>query len=166
MRSEAAILLLAVLPGCSSVSRISGSANAIRSEASVLRTHGEATNDKVVVDGAQRIYDLAADIHATLPGVEDKVPAWMELALWAAVAVVAVAACVILWQTGIGTAIRVAIGWIPRKTQRDAELAVAMMDPEKSEDVREYISARRASSPLFDAAFSKTRAEKEKHNAG
>lgn len=162
MSRAAASLLCLVLCGCSSVAHISSAANDIRSEARVLHAHGTAANDPVVVEGSQRIYDLAAEIHDTLPGVKDRVPEWVNVLLWGAVAVVVAGIAVILWQTGLGTAVRVAIGWIPRNTRQDAELAAAMMDPEKTEDAREYIAARRASNPLFDSAFRKARAAQEK----
>ena len=70
-----------------------------------------------------------------------------------AIAVAAVAVGIILWQTGIGTAIRVAIGWLPRSKVRDADLAVGMLDPNNPENAREYVAARRASDPEFDAAW-------------
>jgi len=40
-------------------------------------------------------------------------------------------------------------------------LAAGMLDPSKPEDAREYIAARRASDPYFDAAFKKARAGKK-----
>jgi hypothetical protein len=139
--------------GCSATQKVSNNANEIRGEARILSMHGEQVGDKEVVAHADRIYELAAGIHGELPGLEDRTPAWMETLVWVAVAVVAVAACVLLWQTGIGTAIRVAIGWIPRKKANDADLAYRMMDPEDPEDAREYVAARRASDPEFDAAW-------------
>jgi hypothetical protein len=36
-----------------------------------------------------------------------------------------------------------------------------MLDPSKPEDAREYIAARRASDPYFDAAFKQARAGKK-----
>ncbi len=77
----------------------------------------------------------------------------METLVWVAGAVVAVAVVIVLWQTGIGQAIRVAIGWIPRKKERDADLAYRMLDEKSPEDAREYVAARRASDPEFDAAW-------------
>jgi outer membrane murein-binding lipoprotein Lpp len=150
MRVLAASILLA---GCSATQRVSENSNEIRSEARFLSTHGEQVGDKEVVARADRIYDLAAGIHDQLPGLEDRTPAWMETLVWVAVAVVAVAVCVMLWQTGLGQAIRVAIGWIPRKKERDADLAYRMLDEKSPEDAREYVAARRASDPEFDAAW-------------
>jgi len=150
MKCLAASLLLV---GCSATERVSDNANEIRAEARALSVHGESIQDKEVVTRADRIYELAADIHAQLPGLEDRTPAWMETLVWVAVAVVAVAACVLLWQTGLGQAIRVAVGWIPRKKVSDADLASRMLDEKSPEDAREYVAARRASDPEFDAAW-------------
>jgi hypothetical protein len=147
-----------LLAGCSSISRIGNNTNAIRTEAQTLIDHGVAVNDPVVVNGASKIDTLAAGIHIALGGVEDKTPAWMSMLTWIAIAAVVVAVVVLLWQTGLGTMIRLAIGWLPRKQRQDADLAASMLNPSKPEDAREYIAARRASDPYFDAAFKKARA--------
>lgn len=147
--------------GCSPVSRIANNTNEIRTQAQLLADHGMAINDPVVVTGATRIDTLAAGIHVALGGVEDKTPAWMSMLTWIAIAAVVVAVVVLLWQTGLGTMIRLAIGWLPRKQRQDADLAASMLNPSKPEDAREYIAARRASDPYFDAAFKKARAGKK-----
>jgi hypothetical protein len=156
-----AVITVSLLAGCSPVSRIANNTNEIRTQAQLLADHGMAINDPVVVTGATRIDTLAAGIHVALGGVEDKTPAWMSMLTWIAVAAVVVAVCVILWQTGIGTFVRIAIGWLPRRQRQDADLAAGMLDPSKPEDAREYIAARRASDPYFDAAFKKARAGKK-----
>ena len=154
-------LLAFCLTGCSPVSRIANNTNEIRTQAQLLADHGMAINDPVVVTGATRIDTLAAGIHIALGGVEDKTPAWMSMLTWIAIAAVVVAVVVLLWQTGLGTMIRLAIGWLPRKQRQDADLAASMLNPSKPEDAREYIAARRASDPYFDAAFKKARAGKK-----
>ena len=141
------------LVGCSPLAKVSSNTNAIREEAQVLIDHGQATGDREVVTRAQRINDLAADTHDRLSGLEDKVPAWISTLWMAALAVVVVAVVVLLWQTGLGTAVRVAIGWLPRAKVRDADLAAGMLDPDNPENAREYVAARRASDPEFDAAW-------------
>ena len=156
-----AIIVLSLLAGCSPVSRIANNTNDIRTEAQLLAEHGTAVNDPVVVSGATRIDTLAAGIHVALTGVEEKTPAWMSMLTWIAIAAVVVAVVVLLWQTGLGTMIRLAIGWLPRKQRQDADLAASMLNPSKPEDAREYIAARRASDPYFDAAFKKARAGKK-----
>jgi hypothetical protein len=148
-----ALLLVLLLVGCNPVQRISNHANAIRTEAQALGEHGQATGDPVVVAGAERIDGLAAGIHDELPNVTNKVPAWLSTLQWWGIAVAVVAVAFVLWQTGIGTAIRVAVGWLPRRKVRDAEMAAAMLDDDKTENLREYIAARRGSDPAFDAAW-------------
>lgn len=151
-----------LLVGCSPVSQIASNSNEIRTQAQLLASHGAAINDPVVVSGAARIDTLAAGIHVALGGVEDKTPAWMSMLTYISLAAVLVAVVVILWQTGIGMAIRIAIGWIPRKPRQEAELAANMLDPSKPENAREFIAAQRASDPYFNAAFVKARAAQEK----
>jgi hypothetical protein len=141
------------LVGCSPLAKVSSNTNAIREEAQVLIDHGQATGDREVVTRAQRINDLAADTHTQLSGLEDKVPAWLTTLWMAALAVVVVGVVVLLWQTGLGTAVRVAIGWLPRAKVRDADLAAGMLDPNNPENAREYVAERRASDPEFDAAW-------------
>jgi hypothetical protein len=119
----------------------------------MLVDHGRQTGDEQVVIHAQRIDELAARIHHRLPDTEDQTPAWLSTIGWVAIAVVAVAVVVLLWQTGIGQAVRIAIGWLPRRKVVDAELAAGMLDDSKPEDAREYVAARRASDPEFDAAW-------------
>lgn len=157
------LLILATdlwLVGCSPLARVAHNSTEIQQEAQILIDHGRQVGDQEVVTHAERIHDLAADIHGQLPGLEDKVPAWLTTLWWVAAAAVVVGLCVILWQTGIGTAIRVAIGWIPRKKVVDADLAAGMLDPDKPEDAREYVAARRASDPEFDAAWRRIHKEK------
>jgi hypothetical protein len=141
------------LSACSPVQRIAQSSNDIRAEAQGLIQRGTETGDAEVVSRATRIEALASGIHVQLSGVENKTPMWLTALTYGAVAVVAVALVIVLWQTGIGSAIRVAIGWLPRSKVRDADLAVGMLDPNNPENAREYVAARRASDPEFDAAW-------------
>lgn len=146
-------LLVSLLVGCSPLARVSSNTNAIREEAQVLIDYGQSTGDKEVVTRAQRINDLAADTHVQLSGLEDKVPAWLTTLWMVALAVVVLGVVVLLWQTGLGTAVRVAVGWLPRAKVRDADLAAGMLNPDNPENAREYVAARRASDPEFDAAW-------------
>jgi hypothetical protein len=139
--------------GCSELAKVSRNATAIQSESQALIDHGIAVGDKEVVTRAERINVLAGDIHGSIPHLEDRTPAWLSTLWWVAAAVALVAAAIILWQTGLGTAVRIAIGWLPRKKVIDADLAAGMLNPDKPEDAREYVAARRASDPEFDAAW-------------
>lgn len=142
-----------ILCSCNPVQRISNHANAIRTEAQALEDHGQVIGDPVVVAGAERIDGLAAGIHDELPNVTNKVPAWLSTLQWWGIAVAVVAVAFVLWQSGAFTAIRIAVGWLPRRKVRDAEMAAAMLDDDKTENPREYIAARRGSDPAFDAAW-------------
>jgi len=153
-RSNASLILASLwLVGCSELAKVSENATAIQAESQSLIDHGRMVGDKEVVTRAGRIHDLAADIHGRIPHLEDKTPVWLSTLWWAAAAVALIAVAVILWQTGLGTAVRVAIGWLPRRKIQDANLAAGMLDPDKPEDAREYVAARRASDPEFDAAW-------------
>lgn len=148
--------------GCSATQSVSNSANEIRSEARLLATHGTETGDAVVVAKAERIYALAANIHDRLPGLEDKTPAWMEMLMWGAIAVISVTVVVFLWQTGLGSAIRIAIGWLPRRKMAQAELALDTLDESRPESERELVAALRSQDPVFDAAFRKAQQRRKK----
>ena len=153
-RSNASLILASLwLAGCSELAKVSENATAIQAESQALIDHGRLVGDKEVVTRAGRIHDLAADIHGRIPHLEDKTPVWLSTLWWAAAAVALIAVAIILWQTGLGTAVRVAIGWLPRRKVQDANLAAGMLDPDKPEDAREYVAARRASDPEFDAAW-------------
>ncbi len=150
MRLLLAVLLLAA---CSPVQRIADRSNEIRAEAQVLRHHGQQADDAVVVHHAEVIDGLAADIHGELPGVQDKVPAWLSTLKWWGIALAAVAVAFVLWQSGAFTALRIAIGWLPRRQVATAELAADMLDPARPESEREFVAAMRARDPVFDAAY-------------
>jgi hypothetical protein len=147
-------LAILVLCGCNPVARISNHANAIRTEAQALEEHGQAIGDPVVVAGAERIDGLAAGIHDELPNVTNKVPEWMSALKWWGVAFAVAGIAFMLWQTGAFTAIRIAIGWLPRRKVAQAELAVDTLDNSRPESERELVAALR-SDPEFDAAYRK-----------
>lgn len=155
-KSSASLMLVAnLLVGCSELAKVSRNAVEIQAESQALIDHGTTVGDKEVVTRAGRIHELATGIHGSIPHLEDRTPAWLEVVWWGAIAVVALAVVVLLWQTGLGAAIRVAVGWLPRRKVQDASLAAGMLDPNKPEDAREYIAARRAADPEFDAAWQK-----------
>ena len=148
------LLVLLVLAGCSPVARIAANTNAIRAEARVLIDHGHEVGDQVVVDGATKIDEKAAAIHGELPKVEDRTPAWLSALSWWGIALACVGVAVILWQTGVGTAIRVAVGWLPRRKIAQAELAIDTLDKSRPESERELVALLR-SDPEVDAAYRK-----------
>ena len=151
------LLVIVLLTGCSPVARIADRTNEIRNEAQALRHHGEQVDDQVVVHHADTIDGLAADIHGELPGVQDRTPAWLSTLRWLGIAVAGVAVAFVLWQSGAFTALRIAIGWLPRKSMVQAEMAADMLDPARPESEREFVAAMRARDPAFDAAYRKVK---------
>jgi hypothetical protein len=155
----AAVALLEV--ACSPVERIAGDTNAIRTDAQALIDHGHAIKDAEVVERATRIDTTAADIHVQLTQVQDITPAWLSTLRWWGIGVAVAGIAFLVWNSGIGTFVRVAIGWLPRKKVTQAELAVDMLDPNRPEGDREYVAAMRAQDPEFDAAFRKAQTRRK-----
>ena len=154
-------VVVVVLAGCSPVERIAGNTNVIRQDAQALIDHGNAIKDAEVVDRATRIDENAADIHVQLTKVQDITPAWLSTLKWWGIAVAVAGIAFLVWQSGIGTAIRVAVGWLPRRKVTQAELTVDMLDPDRPEGEREYVAAMRAQDPEFDAAFRKAQTRRK-----
>jgi hypothetical protein len=155
-------VVVVVLAGCSPVERIAGNTNLIRQDAQALIDHGNAIKDAEVVDRATRIDENAADIHVQLTKVQDITPAWLSTLKWWGIAVAVGGIAFLVWQSGIGTAVRVAVGWLPRRKVTQAELAVDMLDPDRPEGEREYVAAMRAQDPEFDAAYRKIAQKRRK----
>jgi hypothetical protein len=108
----------------------------------------------VVVAGAERIDGLAAGIHDELPNVTNKVPAWLSTLQWWGIALAVVAVAFVLWNSGILSSVRIALGFLPRRKVATAELALDTLDDSRPENDRELVAALRAD-PEFDAAFRK-----------
>jgi hypothetical protein len=120
-----AIVLVLFLAACNPVARISANATAIRNEAGALIDHGNATGDQVVVQGATRIDEHAAAIHGDIPNVQAITPAWLSTLKWWGIALAVASVAFLAWNSGIGTFVRIAIGWLPRRKVAAAELAVS-----------------------------------------
>jgi hypothetical protein len=155
------VVLLLLLAGCNPVARISANATAIRNEAGALIDHGNAIGDQVVVQGATRIDEHAAAIHGDIPSVQAVTPAWLSTLQWWGIALAVAGVAFVLWQSGAFTAVRIAIGWLPRRKVAAAELAVSTLDPSRPEGDRELVAALRAD-PEFDAAFKRAKGRKQK----
>jgi len=156
-----AVVLIVLLAGCNPVARISANATAIRNEAGALIDHGNATGDQVVVHGATRIDAAAAAIHGDIPSVQAVTPTWLSTLQWWGIAVAVAGVAFVLWQSGIGTAVRIAIGWLPRRKVAAAELAVDTLDESRPEGDRELVTLLRAD-PEFDAAFKRAKGRRKK----
>jgi len=172
-----AMLMAAALlaAGCSASGRIAENANEVRRLAESSRGRFDAIGTEVLqpapdvatiareAEGGSAEQD--AIIHATagiveaLPGVSDVTPWWATLIARVMVALAVVGVAVILWTTGIGALVKRAL-WsfgllLPRSAVSDADLARSMLDPSRPESAREYVAARRASDPAFEAAWRK-----------
>ena len=156
-----AIVLVLFLAGCNPVARISANATAIRNEAGSLIDHGNAIGDQIVVQGATRIDEHAAAIHGDIPSVQAVTPAWLSTLQWWGIAVAVAGVAFVLWQSGAFTAVRIAIGWLPRRKVAIADLAASTLDPSRPEGDRELVAALRAD-PEFDAAFKRAKGRKQK----
>lgn len=156
-----AVLLVLALAACNPVARISANATAIRDEAGALIDHGNATGDQVVVQGATRIDAAASAIHGDIPSVQAVTPAWLSTLQWWGIAVAVAGIAFLVWQSGIGTAVRIAIGWLPRRKVAIADLAASTLDPSRPEGDRELVAALRAD-PEIDAAFKRAKGRKQK----
>lgn len=148
-----AVLFVLALAACNPVARISANATAIRNEAGALIDHGNATGDQVVVQGATRIDAAAAAIHGDIPSVQAVTPAWLSTLQWWGIAVAVAGIAFLAWNSGIGTFVRIAIGWLPRRKVAIADLAASTLDESRPEGDRELIAAMRAQDSEFDAAF-------------
>ncbi len=155
------LLIVLLLAGCNPVARISANATAIRNEAGALIDHGNAIGDQVVVHGATRIDEHAAAIHGDIPNVQAITPAWLSTLKWWGIALAVAGIAFLAWNSGIGTFVRIAIGWLPRRKVAAAELAVSTLDPSRPEGDRELVAALRAD-PEFDAAFKRAKGRTQK----
>lgn len=129
----AAIVLLAS-QGCSPTTRIAKTATEVSENATsskdrfaIIWAEAEAPSPDLVLiaDEASRgmkeqekIIDLTAGIHRTLPGVEDQVPEWVYSLQYIAIALIALVGAWVLWHTGLGTLIKRIINLVPKKNQR------------------------------------------------
>lgn len=165
-----------LLCGCSASQQIAVEANGIGERAAnihrlALRIGEQSDQPEVVADAATIATEAVAigkgtqAIHTALPGVVDREPWWSGLIRWIAIAASGAALVWLVSATGVGTAIRVAIGWIPRRKVADAEMAVATLAQDRPETMREYIAMRRGTDREFDAAWRKANAESVQSHA-
>ena len=148
MRAAALCLLLL---GCSAPERIASNAGDIRTLAESSRSRFVEHRDTAGAAEQTEIIDLAAAISVDAARVDPTTPAWqgtLELALWAGLAI---ALCVILWQTGLGAMIRGLVGWIPQRQRSAAKLLREAV--ENPQQIREAAAAVRTADPLINAAW-------------
>ena len=169
---QAGLILVCLLSlGCSASRHIAEEANTISARAERIIELSEQIGDtskevesirsatEIQLE-ARKIRSSVAEIHNTLPGVKDVTPWWADLIRWLLIAFVGAALVWVLYATGAASAIRVAIGWIPRRKINEAEMAAATLAQDKPETLREWIAMKRASDREFDAAWKKAQENK------
>ena len=161
---RAVVVAAVLLAGCSASERIAVEANGIADSALAIERRatriGERSTDAdTVADAAAIIQDAAAirsgvaTIHSNLPGVVDRVPAWMTMLKWLAIAIAGVAVAWMLTASGALSAMRVALGWLPRRAANEAEMAASTLATDRPETMREWIAMKRSTDREFDAAW-------------
>lgn len=100
-----------------------------------------------------QIRQSVADIHGALPGVVDRTPWWASLLTWLAIAATGVVLAWMLTASGALSAIRVALGWLPRRAVNEAEMAASTLATDRPETLREWIAMKRSTDREFDAAW-------------
>ena len=161
-----AIILAVLTAGCSATKEIASSASVAASAAhsisersAFIITH--SAQPEIVAAAVTIKADAAAVLHETnqistaVSQVKDIVPFWMTLLQYGLLCAILLGAVALLWMTGLGTLIRVAIGWIPRRVQNEADLAGKMLSDDPA-TAREFVAAKRASDPLFAAAWGRS----------
>lgn len=146
-----AVALCLVLAACSAPERIASNAGDIRTLAESSRSRFVGHDDPAGVAEQTEIIEKAAAISVDAARVDPTQPAWqgtLELALYAALAIAAV---VILWQTGLGAMLRGLVGWIPNRQRSAAKLLREAVD--NPEQIREAAAAVRTADPLINAAW-------------
>lgn len=157
---------------CSASERIATEANSIGERANTihrlaLRIGEQSDQPEVVADAAtiasesMQIRHGVANVHAALPGVTDKVsPIWSTLR-WLAIAACGAAAVWILTTSGILSAVRAALGWIPRRKYVEADMMTATLAQDRPETVRELVAMLRAQDPLLDQAMRQIKSDSQ-----
>ena len=113
-------LIILLLCGCSSVNQISTSNHIVQENAiKILDTKDISIAHK----HAEIILGETKDIASAISGVKDITPWLANLIQYGFIAIIFIGIVIILWQTGIGQAIRVAVGWIPSNKKKEAALA-------------------------------------------
>jgi hypothetical protein len=154
----AALVAAVVTSGCSASKVIANRASEIRGRADAIIESTDRLDDtspdvKHIRSNAVQIRQAVSDIHAVLPAVEDQTPWWASLLGWLAIAGAAIACAWMLTASGALSALRVAIGWLPRRKVAEAEMTAATLSSDHPETLREWVAMKRAADPEFDACW-------------
>lgn len=85
--------------------------------------------------------------------VKDIVPWWASLLEILAIAGIAAACVILVWQLGLGVLLRRLIGFIPAAKQEEAKILDEAMSKESDTTIREAVAMLRAKDPELNAAF-------------
>lgn len=167
------LLLTLLLCSCSAVKQIQQKSNSITSHAQTSKEHFEgiiqaaSSTPPGIAEIQERsnqgiseqtaIIEEAKKIIEATSGVEDKVPWWAGVIEIVAIAVIIVGVLALLWNTGIGAAIRKMLGFIPEIKKDQAKLLDEALSGETN--IREAIAFMRARDPMLDSAFKKRKEE-------
>jgi hypothetical protein len=174
----AAFVLLIALPlaGCSAVREISDAAQRVQAGAQGIREDLQAAQETGEVGPQAQTHLNAAGIKAgeisraagavirAVPGVHDNTPLWYPILKWGLIVAGVLGGLALCVYLNVGAVARPVFsligGLIPSGTKAaakfDAEAVVAgALTPEYDKS----ITARRVSSPAFDAAFIKAKAD-------
>ena len=153
-------------------------ANASESKARFERIEANADTDPPAVKADAKagkreqaaILAASESIVQALPGVKDVTPWSASLLSYGLIALSVVGVVALLWMTGLGAFVKrllAALGLlIPAAERREANLAAKAIDYGSDVSVREWIAARRASDPMFDAAYRRERRDRKKRADG
>ena len=164
-------LALLLLAGCSASQQIATSATAIREYASTIKDQSASiqneSSEPAIISSAKSISATAnkiitevADIQESIPKVADVTPWWATLIKWGFIMVAAIAATFLLIQSGALVWLRLLLNLIPKRVTAEANIAMNALDPNKEDNLTTWISAKRASDPLFNKAWLQAKSER------
>jgi len=110
------------------------------------RSHQGILEQTAIIEKAQGVIEATS-------GVKDIVPWWANTLEIVMISLAVIAILILLWYTGVGTAIRKILGLIPEHKQDQAKLLDEALSGKT--DIREAIAFMRAKDPMLDSAFKK-----------
>lgn len=167
------IVLSTIMQGCSPSQRIAEGANVARANAASSEHRFNVIDERALQAQAalgeirdeasggireqQAIVAAAERIAEAVPGVQDKPNEWLGTLTWLAIAAIAIAGVVLVWQLGLGTLVRTAIGWLPQRKVAAAKLLDEAGSDYSETTLEEAVAAMRGMDPEFDAAWRRRR---------
>lgn len=149
--------------GCSASRQIATSADhaaalahSVYTRAEWITTHSVEPDTIKAATGIQAdalaILAETSDITVAVSGVRDIQNPLITVAIYLSAAVVCAALAFLFWQSGAGQFLRILVGWLPQRKRQEADLARKMLSDDAATP-REFVAAKIASDPLFQAAW-------------